>query len=136
MIFLRVAVFFSAKAGATVAAQMFFRYERVYDEAMSYTNWIHDYRNQVFNLRQNHVPVDSCKAGWACFQLIRQPLDRIVSSYQFVIGNGGQARVRDGWGELKKLLLKKAHIKDAMANHVLQLDYGKTTFTDGKFMVK
>lgn len=98
---------FNPKGGATVSAQLFFRYLGVIDEAYNYSRWIHDYRLKVFNGKPNHSPLSCtpalCAAGWVCIRLIRQPLDRVVSSYQFSLQ--GCSGIAMHWDELRLLKL-------------------------------
>lgn len=73
------------KGGATVSAQLFFRYEGELEKALEYNPWVHKYRNEVFNRQPNHRRVDCedvCSdPSWVCAYIFRQPLDRVVSSY-------------------------------------------------------
>jgi len=103
----RIMLLFNPKGGATVSAQLFFRYLGVIDEAYNYSRWIHDYRLKVFNGKPNHSPLSCtpalCAAGWVCIRLIRQPLDRVVSSYQFSLQ--GCSGIAMHWDELRLLKL-------------------------------
>ena len=93
---------FSPKGGATVATQLFFRYEGVFEKALEYNSWVHNYRTEVFNEQPNHRRVD-CKdvcsdPSWVCAYVVRQPLDRVVSSYYHTM----KTSIWRSWIELKE----------------------------------
>uniref|UniRef100_A0A7S2BRH7 Sulfotransferase domain-containing protein n=1 Tax=Octactis speculum TaxID=3111310 RepID=A0A7S2BRH7_9STRA len=99
---------FAPKGGATIAAQMWFRYEGVYEKADAYSKVgeikFHKYRLHVYNRQPAHAPLPcakACAAGWTCIRLVRQPLDRVVSSYQFGLKNLGAMAAT--WKELMVL---------------------------------
>lgn len=92
----------SPKGGATVAAQLFSRYEGVYQEALQYDPWIHNYVSDIFNEHPNH-PYVNCREvctdpNWTCIKIVRQPLDRVVSSYIHTMNRG----LWKNWAELKE----------------------------------
>ena len=102
----RIMLMFTPKGGATVAAQIFLRYEDLLKEAYTYSTWVHNYRLEVFNQQANHVPVQCtpklCSTGWTCIRLIRQPLDRVVSTYAFAAKG---CTILAHWDELKRIKL-------------------------------
>jgi len=121
---------FSPKGGATVAAQMFYRYEGVYEVAYAYNKWIHEFRLQVFNKQPVHAPVRCakvCTSGWTCVWLVRQPLDRVVSSYQFALS--GWKQMAAPWNELTQLKLKGGNADDATES-MLGMILATTTFEE------
>lgn len=74
----------SPKGGATVSTQIMFNFLGVTGKALAYSRWIHDYRNRVFKHQEDHLgmPCSVCgQEGWTCVFLLRNPLDRVVSSY-------------------------------------------------------
>ena len=73
------------KAGATVAAQIFFRSLGLLEAATAHSSWIHDFKLEVFN-RRPAASADPCAvcrpgAGWTCVKIVRAPLLRAVSSF-------------------------------------------------------
>lgn len=79
-------LFYSAKGGATVAVQTFFRTLNIYDMAIRYSKWIHDFEWQIFHslpyFNYKHYPCALCsQEDWHCAKVVRDPLDRTVSSY-------------------------------------------------------
>lgn len=82
----KLVVVATPKGGATLAAQITFRFLNLTDTALSWHSWIHRYRIEVFNKAKDHRRINcavSCHpgSGWVCVKLVRSPLDRAVSSY-------------------------------------------------------
>ena len=74
---------------ASVTARTFLEKKGLLDEATAYNTDVHKYRLEKFNAETNHKPLaqkvellEFCKDPDAlCFQVIRSPLDRAISSY-------------------------------------------------------
>jgi hypothetical protein len=82
---LDVALLWNAKAGCTFAVKWLFWQEGVLDEALSYSGWPHDYREQVFCRRPAHAAaIRRIPAlGERAIKFVRNPFDRAVGSYLF-----------------------------------------------------
>lgn len=79
----------SPKGGATVTTQIMFNFLGVTKKALAYNPWIHHYRLRVFNKEADHrhISVSECgQDGWTCLFVLRNPLDRVVSSYLTTVG--------------------------------------------------
>jgi len=77
-----------AKGGATVTTQILFNFLNITDKALAYHAWIHRYRLQVFDRLEEHRSTEcqECgQKGWTCVMVVRNPLDRVVSSYIHVM---------------------------------------------------
>ena len=79
---------FSAKGGATEATQIFLGKEGLLEAAYDHHYFIHQYRRQVFQNIPKHAPRDPMEIARfctnrkaLCFAVVRNPFDRIVSSY-------------------------------------------------------
>lgn len=88
----------SPKAGATIAAQLFFRSLGLTEKALAYSPWVHHYKMQ-FNLRPGGR-VDPCVvcrpgSGWTCVKIVRSPLARVISSYVHIIRHSAQFGLAD-----------------------------------------
>ncbi len=98
------------KGGATVTAQIMFRLMGVFEKAMAYDAWIHNYRVLVHDRRPRSEILPAPKAKVAqcaqcndrgrCVKVIRNPLDRAVSSYLFAhrLAKHGVKTSRNGTG--------------------------------------
>jgi len=86
---MRLIVLMQPKAGATVATQLTFEALGVLEEAKSYSSWIHDYREKVFSRQARRRGYDFCtlcpRPEWTCVHVVRNPADRVVSSYIHVM---------------------------------------------------
>ncbi|CAK0817583.1 unnamed protein product [Prorocentrum cordatum] len=72
------------KGGATVSAQIMFNFLNITEKALEYSRWIHDYRCEVFNKDPDHKSYKCSECGLnglKCLYIVRNPLDRVVSSY-------------------------------------------------------
>lgn len=69
------------KAGCTVLVHMFFEHMGLIDEALSYSKWIHDYRQQVFSKLNVVRYIDLEQLPYFKFKVVRNPYNRVVSSY-------------------------------------------------------
>ena len=79
------------KGGATVTAQIMFRLMGLYEQALAYHPWIHEYRMKVHDRGTAHEvrpttraqvqQCAQCTETGRCLKLIRNPLDRAVSSF-------------------------------------------------------
>jgi len=85
------------------ATQRFFRKLGLLEAALNYSNWIHDYRGQVFGHGDQKGKDCSkfCLPGskWMCIKLVRSPIDRVVSSFIAIHTNGVNSIARR-WPEL------------------------------------
>ena len=80
---LDVAVLWNAKAGCTFAVKWLFYHEGILDEALAYSPWVHEYRQQVYCRRPGYADkVRRIPAlGPRAIKFVRNPFDRAVSSY-------------------------------------------------------
>jgi len=82
---LDVAVLWNAKAGCTFAVKWLFYQEDLLDEALAYSRWPHDYRQQVYCRRPMYsegikrIPA----LGPRVIKFVRNPFDRAVGGYLF-----------------------------------------------------
>lgn len=72
---------FTQKAGCTFAVKWFFEQIGVLAEATAYSNWIHDYREQVFYASKGYRPEDIAAPAMRVLKFVRNPFSRAVSSY-------------------------------------------------------
>ncbi|CAK0825961.1 unnamed protein product [Prorocentrum cordatum] len=74
----------AAAAGATVSTQIMFNFLNITNKALEFSSWIHDYCGRVFNQDADHEAYQCSECGLnglKCLQIVRNPLDRVVSSY-------------------------------------------------------
>jgi len=79
----RLAVLFSPKAGCTLVVKWFFLQDGVLDEAMRYSHWPHDYREDILYARPGYSEglASIPSLGSRVVKFVRNPYDRAVSSY-------------------------------------------------------
>jgi hypothetical protein len=77
----KIILSWSAKAGCTVVAKLFFRHAGVLDEAMAYAPWVHDYREEVYQKKHVVVVDDLLNPDYLLLKIVRNPFLRAVSSY-------------------------------------------------------
>ncbi|CAK0806096.1 unnamed protein product [Prorocentrum cordatum] len=73
-----------AKGGATVSTQIMFNFLNITKTALDFNGWVHEYRGRVFNQDADHEEYRCSECGLnglKCLQIVRNPLDRVVSSY-------------------------------------------------------
>lgn len=76
-----IVIIWSAKCASVIINKMFFEEENLLDEALQYSNWIHDYREKYIvntSLRRNYL-INQPKTLY--LQFVRNPYSRVVSSY-------------------------------------------------------
>lgn len=82
---LDIALLWNAKAACTYAVKWLFWQEGILEEALSYSGWPHDYREQVFCQRPAHA--ESLRRiphlGHRAIKFVRNPFDRAVGAYLF-----------------------------------------------------
>jgi hypothetical protein len=82
---LGMVVFLSPKVGFTYGCKWFFDHLGILEEALCYSEWIHDYRMEVFNksvtYQQSLKAYIDHPAHFTTIKLVRDPYDRAVSSY-------------------------------------------------------
>lgn len=71
----------SPKSGCTIAVKMFFRKLGLLETALSYSDWIHNYRMHVFFIEQPTYREDLTDSDYFKFKVVRNPFSRVVSSY-------------------------------------------------------
>lgn len=71
----------SAKAGCTISVRMFFQNMNLLEEALQYSFWIHNYRNDVFYKKYKTTWEDLSDDSYYKFKVVRNPFARAVSSY-------------------------------------------------------
>lgn len=112
----RVVIAGTPKGGATLSTQLMFQMLGLTKEATMYGNWIHSYREEVFDTKKDHKMVHCptfCQTpGTVCIKLVRSPLDRVVSSYLHVMlqKRGLAEKYKKHFKELQKV------IEDSNAN--------------------
>ena len=86
-----VAVIWSAKSGCTFAVKWFLLQRGELDQALAYSNWIHDYRTQVYRKSPAYqAGVHRAEYGkFRYLRLVRDPFARAVSSYLHMIRTVG-----------------------------------------------
>jgi hypothetical protein len=94
---LDVALLWNAKAACTFAVKWLYWQEGILDEALAYSGWPHDYREQVFCRRPAHA--DGIRRipslGERAIKFVRNPFDRTVGSYLFFAMWGQKKRDRE-----------------------------------------
>ena len=94
-----VVLLFSQKAGCSSLVKWFFFQIGKLDEAMSYNNWIHRYRTEVF-LRQPGYQSQTAQLldsrERPVIKLVRNPYDRAVSSFLHTVRGAGRKK-EPGW---------------------------------------
>ncbi len=111
-------VSFSPKAGCTTVLKWFLQQNNLLEDAYAYSNWVHDYREQI--LYKNDMYKEECLKiftnnpdAYYIIKVIRNPIDRAVSSYIHYLRWGGitkdWAAVReiDNWKRLNGLNTQK-----------------------------
>ncbi len=80
---LDIALLWNAKAACTFAIKWFFFQDGVLDEAEVYAPWPHQYRQQVYCARPDYKDGIAAipRLGPRAIKLVRDPFDRVVSSY-------------------------------------------------------
>lgn len=80
---LRLAVFWSPKAGCTFALRWFLFQAGLLDEALRHGDWLHDYRLEVLFRRAGYLERAPyvLAPGWRRVKFVRDPFDRAVSAY-------------------------------------------------------
>ncbi|CAB9501002.1 expressed unknown protein [Seminavis robusta] len=124
----------TAKGGATLATQILLRKVGLYETAVKYHPWIHNYRSTVYETE--HPNQGSCQdlcgtstrstqleTDWLCLKLVRSPLDRIVSSYVHVLRTDPQSLV---FPELDQHLLQQQKQKQLHSSYSRKI----ATFAD------
>ena len=83
----RLCLFFSAKAGCTFATKWFFFHQGILEEAMEFSNWVHDYRIRVYYKQEKYREELNCVLAddYTRIKLVRSPYQRAVSSYLHAI---------------------------------------------------
>ena len=79
----RFLIDWSAKSAATVVAKMFFNHLGLLEEALQYSDWIHDYREDIYNPAIKSVDLQKCflDSTFVKIKFVRNPYSRAVSSY-------------------------------------------------------
>lgn len=95
---INLAVFWSEKSGCTSITKWFFYQIGLLEEALSYCNWVHNYRHDVFCKQKDYYKNLSKIAkspNIKKVKLVRNPFTRVVSSYLTVNDSGG--RPQNSW---------------------------------------
>ena len=80
-----LAIIWTPKAGCTIVNKMFFEEEGLLEDALKYSNWIHDYRmthskqQDVKKMKQKVISTENKVTKWIQFTV--NPYRRAVSSY-------------------------------------------------------
>lgn len=85
----RVVVIWSPKSACTATTIWFFRLAGLYDEALDYDSWPHQYRQNVYRGSELHRRglADDLR-GYRVIRVIRDPYQRAVSSYRHALMTG------------------------------------------------
>ncbi|ORE93587.1 hypothetical protein ATO13_12956 [Stappia sp. 22II-S9-Z10] len=93
-------IFWSQKSGCTTVVKWFFAQLGLLDEALAYSNWIHDYEGQVFKKRKfyRRELADALKAGThKVIKVVRDPMARAPSSFLVLAERGAILERRHHW---------------------------------------
>jgi Sulfotransferase family len=85
----RLVLLFSAKAGSTFAVKWFFYQMGLLDQANEYSDWVHDYRLEIYYASQGYPEQFMAflqKKYWV-IKCVRDPFKRAVSSYIHALKN-------------------------------------------------
>jgi hypothetical protein len=81
----KLAIFYAGKAGATAAAQLMFQRLDLTAAAAAFHPWVHEYRTKVYEKSASgttrNFTCAACRQLLTCIWIVRQPLDRVVSSF-------------------------------------------------------
>jgi len=73
------------KAGCSIMVAMFLDSMDI-RQNINYTGFVHTYRNEVFHLRYGHATMEELlDTSWYKFKVVRNPYDRMISSYMHVM---------------------------------------------------
>ena len=85
----KICLYFSAKAGCTLATKWFFYQQDLLKEALAHNAWVHEYRRSIYNktacYKKELNQVNSKK--YVRIKLVRSPYQRAVSSYIHAVMN-------------------------------------------------
>jgi hypothetical protein len=93
------AVAWTPKAGCTSLTKWFLFQTGKLEEALSYADWIHRYRGEVFEARRGYgaeLFAIAATRSKPIFKLVRNPYDRTVSSFLHVLDISGKGQLRSG----------------------------------------
>lgn len=76
-------ILWSEKAGCTTVVKWFFRHINVLDDALTYSNWVHDYENSVFKREEKYVDLlkHAISKKTPIVKFVRDPYARTFSGY-------------------------------------------------------
>ncbi|MGK0296817.1 MAG: hypothetical protein ACI9XC_000410 [Gammaproteobacteria bacterium] len=79
----KICLYFSAKAGCTLATKWFFYQQGLLNEALAYNAWVHEYRRFIYNKTATYKnELNQVKSSeYFRIKLVRSPYQRAVSSY-------------------------------------------------------
>jgi hypothetical protein len=85
-----LALFWSAKSGCTYAVKWFFHHAGLLDTALSYSPWVHDFREQVYSVSPEFTAdiKSVCNKDMRAVKVVRNPYSRAVSSYLMAVRAG------------------------------------------------
>ncbi len=95
-------LFWSQKSGCTTVVKWFFAQLGLLDEALAYSNWIHDYEGQVFKKRKfyRRELADALNAGThKAVKIVRDPMARAPSSFLVLAERGAILERRHHWSQ-------------------------------------
>jgi len=95
-------IFWSQKSGCTTVVKWFFAQLGLLDEALAYSNWIHDYEGQVFKKRKfyRRELADALAAGThKVIKVTRDPMARAPSSFLVLAERGAILERRYHWSQ-------------------------------------
>jgi hypothetical protein len=78
----KIIMFWTEKAGCTMAVSQFFSEMGILDRALARDQWIHVYRSELFQHEYGKVTTGQLRSGhYYVFKVIRDPYERAVSTY-------------------------------------------------------
>ena len=78
----RYIIGWSPKAGCTMVIKQWFNEAGILEEALRFSKWVHDFREDKFYKRFGHVNIKHFKSdNYISIKYIRNPYDRVISSY-------------------------------------------------------
>ncbi|WP_162408775.1 sulfotransferase family 2 domain-containing protein [Acuticoccus sediminis] len=95
-------VFWSQKSGCTTVVKWFFAQLGLLDEALAYSNWIHDYEGQVFKKRKfyKREVAEALRSGThKAVKVVRDPMARAPSSFLVLAERGAILERRHHWAQ-------------------------------------